>query len=91
MLPLIAAAALYRVAWFYPAFMIAIGAHYLPFSFLYGRRQFLVLGVIMLVVGLLVGVYIPSASTASAWFTASLLIVFGVMSSRAHASPIIPE
>lgn len=86
MLPLIGAAALYRAAWFYPAFMIAIGAHYLPFAFLYGRSQFLVLGVIMLIVGLLVGVYIPAASTTSAWFTAGLLIVFGIVTHRAHRS-----
>ncbi len=85
MLPLIGAATLYRAAWFYPAFMIAIGAHYLPFAFLYGRRQFLVLGAIMLTVGLLVAAYMPTASTSSAWITAGLLVVFGIVTHRVHA------
>jgi hypothetical protein len=86
MLPLIGAAALYKEAWFYPAFMIAIGAHYLPFSFLYGMRQFIVLGLIMLISGLLIGLYAPGASTLGAWFTAGLLLVFGFLNWRVHAT-----
>ena len=86
MLPLIGAATLHKAAWFYPAFMIAIGAHYLPFSFLYGMRQFIILGVIMLASGLLIGLYAPSASTLGAWFTAALLLVFGFLNWRAHAT-----
>ena len=35
------AAALYETNWFYPAFMVIIGAHYLPFSHLYGMRLFI--------------------------------------------------
>jgi hypothetical protein len=42
-LPLVFAATAYRETWFYPAFMIALGAHYLPFIFLYGMWQFGVL------------------------------------------------
>ncbi|HKJ02879.1 MAG TPA: hypothetical protein VJ997_10505, partial [Longimicrobiales bacterium] len=30
-LPLVGAASLYRIHWFYPAFMLVVGAHYLPF------------------------------------------------------------
>ncbi|MDP2300181.1 MAG: hypothetical protein Q8M55_05650 [Actinomycetota bacterium] len=39
-LPVVGAATLYRIEWFYPAFMIVLGAHYLPFVFLYGMRMF---------------------------------------------------
>ena len=39
-LPLIAAATIHQQNWFYPAFMIVVGAHYLPFIFLYGMWQF---------------------------------------------------
>ena len=84
MLPLIGAATLYKAAWFYPAFMIAIGAHYLPFSFLYGMRQFIVLGAILITVGLLIGLYAPGPSTLGAWFTAGLLLVFGFLHRRIH-------
>ena len=86
MLPLIGAATLYKAAWFYPACMIAIGAHYLPFSFLYGMRQFIALGAILLTVGLLIGLYAPGASTLGAWFTAGLLLVFGFVHRYIHAT-----
>ncbi len=33
-LPVVGAAALYRLEWFYPAFMVVLGAHYLAFAFL---------------------------------------------------------
>ena len=86
MLPLVGAATLYKPAWFYPAMMIAMGAHYLPFSFLYGMRQFIFLGGIMLTSGLLIGLYAPAASTLGAWFTAGLLFVFGFLLRRVHAA-----
>jgi hypothetical protein len=35
-LPLIGAAVLRNPNWFHPAFMVVVGAHYLPFVFLYG-------------------------------------------------------
>ena len=85
MLPLIAAAALHKVEWFYPAFMIAIGAHYLPFSFLYGMKQFIALGAIMLAAGLLIGLYTSAYAILGAWFTAGLLAVFSFACWRAHA------
>jgi hypothetical protein len=86
MLPLVGAATIHKLAWFYPAMMIAMGAHYLPFSFLYGMRQFIFLGAIMLTSGLLIGLYAPEASTLGAWFTAGLLCVFGLLLRRAHAT-----
>jgi hypothetical protein len=35
-LPVVAGATLYRLNWFYPACMVVVGTHYLPFAFLYG-------------------------------------------------------
>ena len=75
MLPLAGAAALYRIDWFYPAMMIAVGAHYLPFAFLYGMRHFIVLAVMMIVTGLLIGIYAPHLSILSAWATAAMLVI----------------
>ena len=37
---LVGAATLYKENWFFPASMIIVGAHYLPFIFLYGMPQF---------------------------------------------------
>ncbi len=42
-LPLVLAIGALRPTWFYPAFMIVLGAHYLPFIFMYGMWQFGVL------------------------------------------------
>jgi hypothetical protein len=75
-LPLIGAAALHHLTWFYPAFMIVVGAHYLPFAFLYGMRQFLVLGALLIAAGLLIGLYLPSSFSLGAWVTAPLLFIF---------------
>jgi len=42
-MPLLLPVSLYRLNWFFPAMMILLGAHYLPFVFLYGMRMFAVL------------------------------------------------
>ena len=78
MLPLVAAAALYRLDWFYPAFMIALGAHYQPFVFLYGMRMFGVLAGILVAGGVALGLYIETAPSAGAWLTGVVLLVFAV-------------
>jgi len=76
MLPLVGAAALYRIDWFYPSMMLAIGAHYLPFSSLYGMKMFRLLGAIMSAGGVSVALWAPGLSTAAAAATALLMFVF---------------
>jgi hypothetical protein len=46
-LPLVYIATLYRQNLFYPAMTIVLGAHYLPFIFMYGMRQFGVLAALL--------------------------------------------
>lgn len=75
-LPLIGAAALYRVGWFYPAFLIVVGAHYLPFTFLYGMRQFSVLAAAMIGAGVAIGWYLPGNIALGGWVGAALLLIF---------------
>jgi hypothetical protein len=81
-LPLVGAAALYRMNWFYPAFMLALGVHYLPFAFLYGMRMFAVLGALLVGGGLWLGLYGPSTFSLGAWLTAATLVVFAVIGGR---------
>src|SRR5689334_15440233 len=38
-LPVVLGATAHRLGWFYPGAMIVVGAHYLPFQFLYGQRR----------------------------------------------------
>ncbi len=74
-LPVVGAAALYRLDWFYPAFMIVLGAHYLPFVFLYGMRMFAVLTALLVTAGIVLALYLPLPFAAGAWITAVLLLV----------------
>ena len=75
-LPLVFAATAYRENWFYPAFMIALGSHYLPFIFLYGMWQFGVLAAFLIGSGLAIGLYLPSIFSLGGWSTALMLLVF---------------
>lgn len=85
-LPLVIAATLYRHSWFYPAFMIAVGSHYLPFIFLYGMWQFGVLAALLIGSGLVLGLYVPAAPSFGGWLTASLLLIFALIGRGAALS-----
>lgn len=76
LLPLVAAATLHKTAWFYPATMIVVGAHYLPFSFLYGMRAFVALSGLLFSAGILIGLYAPGLGVWGGWFTSILLFAF---------------
>ena len=78
-LPLVFAATAYCQNWFYPAFMIALGSHYLPFIFLYGMWQFGVLAALLIGSGLLIGMYLPSVFSLGGWLTALMLLVFALV------------
>lgn len=78
-MPLLAPVARYRLTLFFPALMILVGAHYLPFVFLYGMRMFAVLAVVLISGGLLSGVYLTDSFSAGAWFAGAVLVAFAVV------------
>jgi len=78
-LPLVGAAAVARLNWFFPAFMIVLGAHYLPFTFLYGMRLFSVLAGLLVAGGLACGLYLGESFSVGAWFAAGVLLLFAVI------------
>jgi hypothetical protein len=84
--PLIYAAAAHHLYWFYPAFMIALGAHYLPFIFLYGMPQFGVLSGVLTVAGVLLGLYAQEPFTLGGWFTGLVLVAFAFVGRRVALS-----
>jgi hypothetical protein len=47
-MPLLLPIGQYRLNWFYPALMVLLGAHYIPFVFLYGMRIFALLAALLL-------------------------------------------
>jgi hypothetical protein len=78
-LPLIGAAALYNLHWFYPAFMLVLGTHYLPFIFLYGMWEFGVLSAILIGGSVAIGFLSPETFTFGGWFTGVVLLLFALM------------
>ena len=78
-LPLIGAAAVHRIEWFYPAFLIVVGAHYLPFVFLYGMWTKAVLAAIMIGGGTWIGVTGVGGFSYGGWFGGAVLIAYGIL------------
>lgn len=76
---LVYAAMLFRTEWFYPAFMIAIGAHYLAFIMFYGMNQFGILAGILIAAGILFAMFLPDNFSAGGWFTGLLLVVYAIV------------
>ncbi len=75
-LPVLIGIAALRPAWFYPAVMIVVGAHYLPFVFMYGMWQFAGLCAVLVASGVAIGMYLPTPLSFGAWLTAALLFLF---------------
>jgi hypothetical protein len=77
-LPLIGAASLYNLNWFYPAFMLVVGTHYLPFMFLYGMWEFVVLAAILIFGSVSIGLWLTNSFSFGGWFTAIVLLAFAL-------------
>lgn len=78
-MPAAGAAALCRLDWFYPAFMVVVGAHYLPFAFLYGMKEFAVLAYAMVGGGLMLGLYGPREFALGGWINGLALLALTVV------------
>jgi hypothetical protein len=66
-------------AWFYPAAMIALGAHYLPFAFMYGMEQYLGLGATLIASGFVLTRIRATPMSLGAWLTATVLFGFALL------------
>ena len=73
---LVGAAALYKETWFFPAAMIIVGSHYLPFITLYGMKMFAFLAGILILGGAGLALYGPPIFSLGGWFAGVVLIVF---------------
>lgn len=67
---------LYRLNWFFPALMILVGAHYLPFASLYGMRMFLFLSGILIAAGVVIALHFSETFSLGAWIGGLALFVF---------------
>jgi hypothetical protein len=76
LIPVIWAAARANASWFYPAFMIVVGAHYLPFMTLYGMWQYAVLAAVLIGGGVGLIMLLPGSFTPGGWLTSAALFAF---------------
>ena len=65
-----------RLNWFFPALMILLGAHYLPFATLYGMRMFLFLAGILIVMGVVIALWFSRTFSLGAWVAGLTLFAF---------------
>jgi hypothetical protein len=79
---LVGAVILYRQEWFYPAAMIVVGTHYLPFITLYGMKIYGALAALLVLGGLGLALYGPSIFSLGGWLTGLMLIVVAILSRR---------
>jgi hypothetical protein len=90
-MPLVAPVATLRPHWFFPAMMILLGAHYLPFTFLYGMRSFIPLSALLVAAGLAIALWFPATFSLGGWTAGLLLLVFAFVgraeAARAGAEP----
>lgn len=66
----------YRLNWFFPALMVLLGAHYLPFVFLYGMRMFAFLAVFLIASGVVIALWFSAWFSLGAWVGGAALLVF---------------
>ena len=78
-LPVIGAASLYNINWFYPAFMLIVGVHYMPFIFLYGMWEFGALAALLISGGVAFGMLLSDTFVIGGWFTAIALLLFALL------------
>jgi hypothetical protein len=84
-MPLVAPATTVRLNWFFPAMMVLLGAHYLPFTFLYGMRSFMPLSAVLVTAGLGLALWLPGTFSLGGWLTGALLLAFAFIG-RAEAA-----
>jgi hypothetical protein len=78
-MPLVAPVVAYRAAWFYPAMMVLLGAHYLPFATLYGMRSFVALAALLIASGMGIALYLPGTFSLGAWVSGAILLCFAAV------------
>lgn len=66
----------YNLNLFFPALMVLVGAHYLPFATSYGMRMFLFLAGLLMAEGIIVALYFSRTFSLGAWIAGLTLFAF---------------
>ena len=88
-LPLAGAAAMQKLGWFYPACLIIVGAHYLPFAFLYGMKTFTALAAAMIGFGFVLAFLAPSRVMWGGWAGGGMLVGFAFVLLAAYRREVL--
>ncbi|NSW53996.1 MAG: hypothetical protein HPY85_15955 [Anaerolineae bacterium] len=71
---LVGAATLYNQNWFFPAALVVVGSHYLPFITLYGMKMFGILAALLVLSGAGLALYGPSIFSLGGWVGGALFL-----------------
>jgi hypothetical protein len=64
---------------FFPAFAVLVGAHWLPFAYIYSMNSFLVIAGILVLVGTLFGFIFIQSFSASGFVAGGVLLLFAAI------------
>ena len=64
---------------FFPAFSVLVGAHWLPFSYIYSMRSFIALAGVLVLVGVLFGFIITQSFSACGFVAGGVLLLFAII------------
>lgn len=78
-IPLVYMAVQHNINWFFSAFSVLIGAHYLPFVWAYKMPTFAVLGVLIVLSGSYIAYFYPDSFDLAAYTTGGLIVLFGII------------
>jgi hypothetical protein len=68
-----------RTNLFYPAFAVLIGAHWLPFTYIYAMKSFAVLAGVFVLVGVVFGFILTKSFSACGFAVGGILLLFAVL------------
>lgn len=77
--PVVYMALQYNSNWFFPAFAIIVGGHYLPFIWAYKMPTFGILGGLLIAVGVGCAFWLPEHFSTAAYITGAVLLTFAAL------------
>lgn len=64
---------------FFPAFTVLVGAHWLPFAYVYSMKSFVALAVVLVLAGILFGFVFPQFFAACGFVAGGVLLLFAII------------
>jgi hypothetical protein len=64
---------------FFPAFTVLVGAHWLPFAYVYAMKSFVALAVILVLAGILFGFVFTQFFAACGFVAGGVLLLFAII------------